>query len=78
MEAYNAEFPPRSRAYDGHAHNGAEIIYVLSGQLAVRSEGKETTLAEGDAMYFDSGFPHSYRQQGRSVCSAIVVVNTKS
>ena len=78
MEAYYAEFPTRSRASDEHAHNGAEIIYVLSGQLAVRIEGKETTLAEGDAMYFDLGFPHSYRQQGRSAGSAIVVVSTKS
>ena len=78
MEAYYAEFPTRSSASDEHAHNGAEIIYVLSGQLAVRIEGKEITLAGGDAMYFNSGFPHSYRQQGRSTCSAIVVVSTSS
>ena len=39
MEAYYAEFPTRSRASDEHAHNGAEIIYVLSGQLAVQNRG---------------------------------------
>jgi quercetin dioxygenase-like cupin family protein len=74
MEAYYAEFPAQSKPSDEHAHAGAEVIYVLSGQLAVSIEGKETILAEGDAMHFDSGLSHSYRQQGRAACSAIVVV----
>jgi transcriptional regulator with XRE-family HTH domain len=74
MEAYYAEFPAQSKPSDEHAHAGAEMIYVLSGLLAVSIEGKETILAEGDAMYFDSEFSHSYRQQGRAACAAIVVV----
>jgi mannose-6-phosphate isomerase-like protein (cupin superfamily) len=41
--------------------------------VTVTIDGKETILAEGDAMYFDSGLSHSYRQQGRAACSAIVV-----
>jgi quercetin dioxygenase-like cupin family protein len=40
----------------------------------VNVDGEDTLLAEGDSMYFDSGFPHSYRRQGRGTCSAIVVV----
>jgi quercetin dioxygenase-like cupin family protein len=35
---------------------------------------EETILSPGDAMYFDSGAPHSYRRHGRSACAAIVVV----
>jgi uncharacterized cupin superfamily protein len=42
-----------------HQHKGAEIIYVLTGQLVVNVDSDETMLGEGDAMYFDSSFPHS-------------------
>ena len=74
MEAYYAEFEPHSGGTEPHQHSGAEIIYVISGQLAVNVDGEDTLLAEGDSMYFDSAFPHSYRRQGRGTCSAIVVV----
>ena len=70
-----AEFAPHSGATEPHKHSGAEIIYVISGQLAVNVDGEDTLLAESDSMYFDSGFPHSYRRQGRGTCSAIVVVS---
>jgi mannose-6-phosphate isomerase-like protein (cupin superfamily) len=65
-----ADAPPS----DLHRHEGAELIYVLSGKLAVRVEDEETILSAGDAMYFDSGAAHSYRRHGRSGCAAIVVV----
>jgi transcriptional regulator with XRE-family HTH domain len=74
MEAYYVEFEPHSGATEPHKHSGAEIIYVISGQLAVNVDGEDTLLAEGDSMYFDCAFPHSYRRQGRGTCSAIVVV----
>ncbi len=74
MAAYYAEFEPHSGALEPHKHSGAEIIYVISGQLAVNVEGKDTLLSEGDSMCFDCAFPHSYRRQGRGTCSAIVVV----
>ena len=70
MEAYYAEFEPHS-ASEPHKHSGAEIIYVISGQLAVNVDGEDTLLTEGDSMYFEFGFPHSYRRQGRGTCSAI-------
>ena len=75
MEAYYAEFEPHSGATEPHKHSGAEIIYVISGQLAVNVDGEDALLAEGNSMYFNSGFPHSYRRQGRGTCSAIVVVS---
>ncbi len=50
------------------------MIYVLRGALAVDIAGETTVLDEGDALYFDSGAPHSYSRHGRSACSAIVVV----
>lgn len=74
MQAFYAEFEPHSEATEPHKHSGAEIIYVISGQLAVNIDGEDTLLDEGDSMYFDCSYSHSYRRQGRRTCSAIVVV----
>jgi transcriptional regulator with XRE-family HTH domain len=74
MEAYYAEFDGQSEPTEPHKHAGAEIIYVIRGQLMVTIEDEDTTLEEGDSMYFDSGRAHTYRRHGRASCSAIVVV----
>jgi transcriptional regulator with XRE-family HTH domain len=74
MEAFFAEFPVRSRPSEPHRHQGAELIYVIKGQLVINVDGEDVTLDAGDAMYFDPSAPHSYRRGGRSSCSAIVVV----
>ena len=74
MEAYYAEFPAHSKPSEPHRHGGAELVYVLKGRLVVNVDGQDSALDEGDAMYFDSGAPHSYCRQGRSACAAIVVV----
>lgn len=76
---------PRCQAYvamfhsvsDGaarpHEHSGVELIYVLGGELGVTVETTEHRLQVGDAMYFDSTLPHSYRRLGRLTSSALVV-----
>jgi transcriptional regulator with XRE-family HTH domain len=74
MEAYYAEFPVHGKPSEPHSHAGAEIIYILAGQLAISIDGNEAVLSAGDAMYFDSRVPHSYRRNGRSSCAAVVVV----
>lgn len=74
MEAFFAEFPARSKPSAPHRHDGAEFIFVVGGQLNVNVDGEEIQLDTGDAMYFDSGVPHSYHSPGSSPCSAIVVV----
>jgi transcriptional regulator with XRE-family HTH domain len=75
MEAFFADFPARAKPTEPHRHDGAELIYVIDGQLVVNLDGEDLTLDEGDAMYFDSGTPHSYHHEGRTSCSAIVVVS---
>jgi transcriptional regulator with XRE-family HTH domain len=74
MEAFFAEFPVQSKPSEPHRHQGAELIYVIKGQLVINVDGEDVTLDAGDAMYFDPSAPHSYRRGGRSSCSAIVVV----
>ena len=74
MAAYYAEFPSSSQPSEPHRHAGVEFIFVIKGRLSVNLAGEDTSLADGDAMQFDSGSPHSYRRQGQSPASAIIVV----
>lgn len=74
MDAYHAVFPAGATASPPHEHEGAELIYVLGGRLAVGVGGEETILEAGDAMYFDPSVPHSYRCEGAHDGAAVVVV----
>ncbi len=74
IEAFLVEFPAGSVPAPAHRHDGVELIYIIKGQLAVGIDGNETVLGEGDAVYFDSSVPHTYRREGRASCSAIIVV----
>jgi transcriptional regulator with XRE-family HTH domain len=74
MEAYYAEFPVHAPASEPHRHAGAELVYVLKGRIVVDVDGSAAALDDGDALYFDSGSPHSYRREGRGAAAAIVVV----
>jgi transcriptional regulator with XRE-family HTH domain len=58
-----------------HTHPGVEFIYTIQGTLTVGIAEEEQTLHTGDAIYFDSTLPHTYRRSGRGTCSAIVVTS---
>ncbi len=73
LQAFYAEFPASEKEPQPHQHDGAELVYVLKGRLALSIAGGEFILDEGDAIYFDSGAPHSYRCEEPAPCSAIVV-----
>ncbi|HEY6633161.1 MAG TPA: XRE family transcriptional regulator [Rhizobiaceae bacterium] len=73
MDSFYAEFPLASRPSEPHRHGSAEFIYVIGGRLVVDVDGRETALDAGDAIYFDSSVPHSYRREGTQACTALVV-----
>lgn len=74
MQAYAAEFEPREAARaEDHRHDGAEFLYVVEGELAVRYDGEETYLGRGDSAYFDASMPHAYRAAGAAPAHALVV-----
>jgi len=57
-----------------HAHDRSEFIYLLSGELEIRSgNDRVARLWAGDSIYFDSTVPHSYRRVGRKACKAVVL-----
>jgi quercetin dioxygenase-like cupin family protein len=76
LNGYYVEVEAEDEPSDLHEHPGAEIVFVLRGELVINVEGEDFALQEGDSMYFDSAHPHSYRRNGRSQCAAIVVVTS--
>jgi len=76
LNGYYVEFGAEEDQSDPHEHPGAEVIYVLRGELVVNLEGEDFALGEGDSMYFDCAQAHSYRRKGPSPCAAIVVATT--
>lgn len=74
LSAYLAEFQPVApEKVRTHAHEGYEMLYLLSGELEVNLGEDAHLLEAGDSMYFDASVPHGYRRHGRPTCSAIVV-----
>jgi transcriptional regulator with XRE-family HTH domain len=78
MVAYLGVFPPGAPASAPHRLEGAEFVYVLRGGVAVTVEEVRVELAEGDALYFDSGAPHAYAAAGDGGGTALVVVTAGS
>ena len=74
IESYLAEFVPRTPATDPHEHSGVELVFVISGEVGLIIHDKTHLLKEGDSMYFDAGFPHSYLASQTERGRAIVVV----
>jgi quercetin dioxygenase-like cupin family protein len=77
LNGYYVEFGEEDAPSEPHEHPGAEIIYVLRGELVVTLGGEDFTLGEGDSMYFDCAHPHGYRRKGSPPCAAIVVVTAE-
>lgn len=83
MDPYFAQFLPlggeseQADAVRTHVHPGYEFLYVLEGRLELvvgdKSGENRTTLEPGDAVYFDSGMPHSYLCAGDKPASALIV-----
>lgn len=75
FNAYWAEFQPVPDKAHSHRHKGDELLYVVEGELAIRIGAEEHRLEAGDAIYFESDIPHSYRRLGVDSCRALVVVS---
>lgn len=56
-----------------HSHAGVEFLYLLKGSLVLKIGSEEFVLEAEDAIYFDSGVPHSYRRRGSKPCTGVIV-----
>ena len=75
MDPYFAEFIHLTDGADpsAHIHPGFEFLYLLDGELEIHHGDQHCTLRPRDAVYFDSGTPHSYRSAGKKPAEAIIV-----
>ena len=60
--------------YHLNVHNGHEYHYCLSGSFKIMIGDYETTINEGDSLYFDSGNPHGMKANGGEPAEVLVVV----
>lgn len=74
LDGYYVEIEAEGEPSEPHEHPGAEIVFVLRGELVINVAGEDFALKKGDSMYFDCTHPHSYCRKGTSPCAAIVVV----
>jgi mannose-6-phosphate isomerase-like protein (cupin superfamily) len=54
-----------------HEHPGVELLYVLSGQVELRTRADKDELSEGDSIYFDFTMSHGYRRIGAKRTAAL-------
>jgi transcriptional regulator with XRE-family HTH domain len=74
LNAYYAEFEAVGASdVQPHRHEGAEVVFVIAGTLAIAVGNEEHVLHAGDSIYFDPSPPHSYRRVGAKACRAVVV-----
>ncbi|MCV2869743.1 XRE family transcriptional regulator [Defluviimonas sp. WL0002] len=76
IESYLAEFRPGAPASPTHLHAGVELIFVISGTLALFIHDSEKLLGAGDSMYFESDYDHSYACIGQEPTRVLVVVSS--
>ncbi len=60
--------------YHLNSHSGHEYHYCLSGSFKITIGEYETTVNEGDSLYFDSGNPHGMKAIGGVPAQVLVVV----
>ena len=63
---------PRGQATPRDSRNGEMLILVLSGNLEVELGSSRYTLAEGDAVHFETVVPHSYFNSSNEDVRALV------
>ena len=68
--------PDRDNTPEAADHPGDEMIYVLSGSLAVTFADRTVELDAGDCVHFDGHLKHRIRRTSRGVVQAVVIVAT--
>jgi transcriptional regulator with XRE-family HTH domain len=65
--------PPMKSAFRA-SHPGEEMLFVISGRVAIKLDGEELLLSKGDCLYFSGETPHEVRSLGRQKAEILVVV----
>ena len=74
LNAFYAEFEPiPADKVQPHQHPGVELLYLISGKLALTIGSETFNLESGDAVYFDSGVRHTYHRASKTPCTGVIV-----
>lgn len=74
FELFYAELDPHcSNASIGHSQRAQEYLYVIRGELTLRTESGDHTLGQGDALMFDSTIGHTYLNPGDALLTFLVI-----
>ncbi|MPN02360.1 hypothetical protein SDC9_149576 [bioreactor metagenome] len=67
---------PKEKGYQvtPNFHEGHEFHYCLEGSYLITIGDKELIIEEGDALYFDSKYPHGMRVSGDKPAKILVIV----
>jgi transcriptional regulator with XRE-family HTH domain len=55
-------------------HSGEEMLFVVSGRVAIELDGEELELEKGDCLYFSGETPHQVHSLGRQKAEVLVVI----
>ncbi len=61
-----------------HFHPGAELLYLIEGELEMTIGADKFQLSAGDSIYFDSLQKHAYRSLAKKACTAVVITTASS
>lgn len=76
MEPFIAEIETRNEdALIYNTHKGEEFIFLLKGNLELRTNTQSYIIEPGDSIYFDSSIPHALRGVG-GIAKALVTIFT--
>lgn len=78
FEAYVIKAPKNSKVSQRMQHKGQEMLYVLKGNVNFNVDGTSYVLEEGDALYFDSSYPHFGHNLSGGEIELLIVVYSGS
>ncbi len=74
FELFSMELDPHAANRSaGHLAQAQEYVYVLSGELLLKTGGQEYSLRPGDALAFDSTVEHTYCNLGEEMVSGLII-----
>lgn len=58
-----------------HKHKGEEVLYIISGKVAVLLDGKEIVLGPGESVFLDCRLKHNVRNAGEAEARLLVATS---
>lgn len=76
---FELEYPPgKVDEFDAYSHEGEEVLYVLSGEIAFAIDGERISLRAGDCVQFDARQPHGGGNQGTVPAMMLMIFTGRS